>query len=107
MDDNIKEHILDYSIGNNDYWKGKFNCVLEDVQIHNPEMLVYTCFCDDNNEFNFHSYRRWSIYVDIADLMVYIETSKFKTKLIHEVLDILLNMNHPLYDVIECELTRG
>ena len=88
MDDNIKEHILDYSIGNNDYWKSKFNCVLEDVQIHNPEMLVYTCFCDDNNEFN--SYRRWNdIYIDIADLMEYIETSKFK----HEYTNNKLHIN--------------
>ena len=106
MDDNIKEHILDYSIGNNDYWKSKFNCVLEDVQIHNPEMLVNTCFCDNNNNFN--NYRRLKdIYIDIANLMEYIDTSKFKDKLIHDVLDILLNMNHPLYNVIECELTRG
>ena len=105
MDEHIKEHILDYSIGNNDYWKSKFNCVLEDVQIHNPEMLVNTCFCDNNNNFN--NYRRLKeIYIDIANLMEYIDTSKFKDKLIHDVLDILLNMNHPLYDVIECELAR-
>lgn len=57
MDDNIKEHILDYTVGNADYWKSKFTCVLENIQIHDPAMLVYTCFCDDNNEIN--SYRRW------------------------------------------------
>ena len=106
MDDNIKELILDYTVGNADHWKSKFNCVLEDIQIHNPEMLVYMCFCDDNNEFN--SYRRCKeIYIDIYDLMEYIETSKFKDKFVHDVLGILFNMSHPLYDVIECELTRG
>ena len=105
MGDNIKEHILDYLIGNNDYWKSKFNCVLEDAQIHNPEMLVNTCFCDNNNNLN--NYRRWKeVYIDIGEFMEYIRTSKFKVKLIHDVLDILLNMNHPLYDVIECELLR-
>ena len=106
MDDNIKEHILDYAFGDADYWKTKFGMVLDDIQTHNPETLVYTCFCDDNGSFN--SYRRWKeIYVDVADLMEYIETSKFKDKLIHNVVHILFNMSHPLYDVIECELRRG
>ena len=106
MDDNIKEHMLDYTVGNADHWKSKFNCVLEDNKIHNPEMLVCTCFCGDNNEFNY--YRRWKeIYIDISDLMECIETSKFQDKLIHDVLGILFNMSHPLYDLIECELTWG
>ena len=105
MDDNIKEHILDNTVGNVDYWKKQFGFVLDDIQIHNPEMLVETCFCDDNKEFN--SYRRWKdIYIDTYQLMEYIETSTFKEKMIHDVLEILSNMNHPFYDVIECELTR-
>ena len=106
MDDNIKEHILDYTVGNADYWKNKFEFVLDDIQIHNPEMLVNTCFCDNNNNFN--NYRRWKhIYIDIEHLMGYVETYKFQNKLIDNVLAILFNMNHPLYDVIECVLTRG
>ena len=104
MDDNIKEHILDYLIGNNEYWKSKFNCVLEDVQIHNPEMLVNTCFCDNNNNFN--NYRRLKeVYIDIAHLMDFIEKLKFKDKLILDVLNILWYWAHPLYDVIECEIS--
>ena len=103
MDDNIKEHILDYTVGNADYWKTRFEFVLDDIQIHNPEMLVNTCFCDNNNNFN--NYRRWKeVYIDIGEFMEYIRTSKFKVKLIHDVLDTLLNRNHPLYDVIEYEL---
>ena len=39
--------------------------------------------------------------------MEYIETSKIKDKLMHDVLDILFNMSQPLYDVSECELTPG
>ena len=106
MDDNIKEHILDYTVGNADYWKKRFDFVLDDIQIHNPEMLVNTCFCDNNNNFN--NYRRLKeIYIDIANLTECIEAFKVKDKMIYHAFAILFNMNHPLYDVIECELTRG
>ena len=105
MDDNIKEHILDYTVGDRNYWQFQFKRCLDDIQIHNTETLVETCFCDNNNNFN--SYRRLKeVYVDIAELMEYVETSKFKQKLIHDVLEILFNMNHPFYEVIESELTR-
>ena len=51
MDDNIKELIIDYTIGETSYWKHKFSDVLDDIQIHNPEMFVCTCFCDMYNNF--------------------------------------------------------
>ena len=106
MDDNIKNIILDFTVGTDEYWKWNFANVLEDIQIHTAETLVYVCFCDNNNNIKTHR-RIKEIYIDIEDLMEYIETSKFKDKLIHEVLELLLNMNHPLYDLIECELARG
>ena len=106
MDDNIKEHILDYTVGNADHWKSKFNCVLDDIELHNPDMLVAICFCDNNAIFNCYSSRRWKdIYIDIATLMDYIETFKFKDKLILDVLNLLFYLDHPLYDIIECEIS--
>ena len=36
--------------------------------------------------------------------MEYLEPSKSKAKLVHNVLDIRFNMNHPLYDVKEIEI---
>ena len=101
----VLNQISDTLHGDISHWKKQFSCVLEQKQIHNPEMLVYTCFCGNNNQFN--SYRRWKeLFIDIANLTEYIETSKFKEQLIHDVLEILFNMNHPLYDEIECELSR-
>ena len=106
MDDNIKELLIDYTVGETSYWTNKFSDVLDDLQIHNPEMLVYTCFCDNNNNFNFHSYRRWKDnYMDIYLFMECIGKTKLKDKLIHDVLDILLNMDHPIYDTIEYEIS--
>ena len=106
MDDNIKELIIDYTVGETSYWKNKFSDVLDDIQIHNPEMLVYTCFCDHYNNFNFETYRRWKDnYMDMELFMEHIKTSKFKNKLKQDVLELLLNWNHPIYDIIEYELS--
>ena len=106
MDDNIKELIIDYTVGETSYWKNKFSDVLDDIQIHNPEMLVCTCFCDMYNKFNYETYRRWKDnYMDILILMEYISKAKFKNELKHDVLEILLNRNHPIYDTIEYEIS--
>jgi len=32
MDDNIKEHILDYIVGDASYWKHRFEFVLDDIE---------------------------------------------------------------------------
>ena len=104
LPNNLKECIYDYSIGDKRFWKSKFNEVLNDIEIHNPEMLVCVCFCDDKNEFN--SYRRMKdLQIDIYNLMEYIEGLKFKDKIKHGVLNILSNMSHPNYKLIEHELS--
>ena len=105
MDDNIKELIIDYTVGETSYWK-KFSDILDDIQIHNLEMLVRACFCDHYNNFNNETYRRWKDnYMDILVLLEYISKSKFKNNLKHAVLEILLNRNHPICDIIEYELS--
>ena len=84
----------------------KFSDVLDDIQIHNPEMLVYTCFCDHYNHFNYETYRRWKDnYMDMELFKEYIKTSKFKNKLKQDVLELLLDWNHPIYDIIEYEIS--
>ena len=83
-----------------------FAMFLKNIQINIPELLVYTYFCDNNNNFNFHSYRRWKDnYMDISILIEHITTSKFKDKLKQDVLEILLKRNHPIYDIIEYEIS--
>ena len=105
MNDDINDIIIDHTVGDVAHWKSQLNNVLEDIKTHSPELLVSACFCDISNSFN--AYRRCKeIYIDIHDLMEYLEPSEFKAKLIHNVLDILFDMGHPLYYVIEIEVRR-
>ena len=45
------------------------------------------------------------LQIDIYNLMEYIKELKFKDKIKHGVLNILPNMNHPTYNLIEHELS--
>ena len=59
----------------------KFDNVLDDIHIHNPEMRVYTYFCDHYNNFNYETYRRWKYnYTDMTILMEYISKSNLKNE---------------------------
>ena len=101
----ITNLISDTLHGDIEYWRCKYNDVLNDIKLHNPEYLVEVCFCNDKYELTTHT--RWKdVYIDIACLDEYIHTSKFKSKLVLNVLEILLRMNHPLYELIEYELTQ-
>ena len=46
----ITNLISDTLHGDIEYWKCKYNDVLDDIKLHNPEYLVEVCFCNDKYE---------------------------------------------------------
>ena len=82
MDDNIKEHILDYSIGDVKHWKSKFSECLNDVEYINGVELVKHFFLD--------TWRGFSYYEEtINNMLEHIRHHKFKHVLMLNSLKVL------------------
>ena len=86
--------IHDYVVGDTICWKSNFDGVLNQITDLNA---------DDNVSYYFnHTYfRHKDIEIDILNFQQHINDTKFKNKLIHDVLNVLKTMHHPLFLGIE------
>ena len=71
MDNNIKEHILDYTVGDADYWKRMFNQCLDEIKELNGAKLVKHFFLDTWRGFSY-----WDEAVN--NMLEHIQHHKFK-----------------------------
>ena len=78
---------------------------LNEIKFHNPEFLIHTFLCDNDNNFSYYKtvdeFNR-----DIYNLKQVIESTKFKQRLINKIYESLIIMKHPLSNKIKNELMK-
>jgi hypothetical protein len=81
MDDNIKEYILDYTVGDADYWRLNFNQCLDEIKELNGVKLVKHFFLE---------YKGWEDWnMSLNNMLEHIQHHKFKHLILLNSLKIL------------------
>ena len=81
MDNNIKEHILDYTVGDADYWRLNFNQCLDEIKELNGVKLVKHFFLE---------YKGWEDWnKSLNNMLAHLIDHKFKHLVLLNSLKVL------------------
>ena len=81
MDDNIKEHIIDYTVGDADYWRLNFNQCLDEIRELNGVKLVKHFFLE------YKGWEDWSM--SLNNMFAHLVNHKFKHLVLMNVVKVL------------------